>query len=144
MIGRCTFLLRGLAIAVTALAIWSLPTALRAQDDVKCVCDHYTFAIDPTVDCKVSVCYQLSPKGPTFCQTLGPGDAIKIPCPVFSAGIETCNGYVEIIPGNPLGSRCTQGYPIPGHCCVRACHTRDADGCPEILITPAICLGTPC
>lgn len=135
---------RILAVALAAIMLCTISTGLRAQDDARCVCDHYTFRIDPALTCKVDVCWQFSPDGPTFCRTIGPGDELRVPCPVWEAGFQTCTGFLAIISNSPVISICTNGVAIPGHCCVRACRGTDRQGCPTITIEPWICVGSPC
>jgi hypothetical protein len=140
MTTRCTAIIRAAAFLIVALALWSMPASMRAQDDVKCACDHYTVSIDPALTCKVTVCYQRSPDGPTICTVLGPGDKVKIPCPIFEVSIQLCNGSIVIIDNNPVTSRCTDIFHVERDCCARACRTVDADGCPlvQVLATPCV------
>lgn len=132
---------RASALLVLILAFFAIPSSTRAQAD--CRCDHYTIAVDSDVNCKVTVCYQFSPEGPTFCTVISPGTKGKIPCPVYEASIVTCDGSYVII-GRPVIGVCTPSLSVPGFCCVRACRGADANGCALVTISAASCLGRPC
>lgn len=142
MTSRCSFAVCMAVLLVGVLAMVGTPKTLQAQE--KCLCDHYTFIVDRDVTCKITVCWQFSEKGPQFCQTIGAGGELSVPCPVFSAGIQTCTGYYAIIDNSPAISICTPGLSIPGGCCVRGCRTTDAKGCPAIRISNADCPGPIC
>jgi hypothetical protein len=144
MTTRCTTIIRAAAFLVVVLALWAMPSSARAQADIKCACDHYTIQIDPALTCKITICYQLSPKGPTFCNTYGPGDELTIPCPVYEASVELCNGSIVIVNNNPVISRCTEIFHITRDCCARACRGTDEKGCPLIKITAAGCVNDLC
>jgi len=134
---------RASALLLLILAFFAIPSSTRAQQ-ADCRCDHTTIAVDANVNCKVTICYQFSPEGPTFCTTISPGTKGKIPCPVYEASITTCDGSYVIIGGGPVIAICTPSLSVPGSCCIKACRGTDANGCPLITISPASCLGHPC
>jgi hypothetical protein len=142
MTTRCNPLARASALLVLILALFAIPSSTRAQD--ACRCDATIIAVDANVNCKITVCYQLTPSGPTFCKTIEPGTKGKIPCPVWQASIVTCTGDYVIIDNNPVISICTPSLSVPGGCCIKACRGSDAAGCSVITISPAVCLVRPC
>ena len=142
MMTRRSFIPRAAALLLLTLALLGLPQMLRAQE--KCFCDHYTFRVDAGVGCKVAIAWTFSPKGPVFTQTLGPGDKYKIPCPVYEAYIETCQGSYTILPIDPAGRVCSPILTIVSGCCIQACYGIDREGCRTIDIKPAGCVNDIC
>ena len=142
MTARCTSIARAAALAVLILALFAIPSPTRAQPN--CRCDHTTIAVDADVNCPISICYQLSPRGPLLCISIAPGTRAAIPCPVYQASIVTCDGNYVIIDNNPVISLCTPVLRIPTLCCVRACRGIDPAGCGLITISPAPCISGPC
>lgn len=142
MTTRCTFL-RAAAFMLAVLALWAMPSDLRAQDD-RCVCDHYTVVVDPALACKVTVCIQRTPSGPTICQTYSPGDKFEIPCPVYEVSVQLCNGSIVLVPSPPVIARCTDIFHIERDCCARVCRGTDEKGCPVFEINAAACVNDVC
>jgi hypothetical protein len=142
MTTRCNPLARASALLVLILALFAIPSATRAQD--ACRCDFTTIAVDANVNCRVTICYQLSPSGPTICTVIAPGSRGRIPCPVYQASIITCNGSYIIIGGGPVISICTPVLHLAPDCCVRACRGTDAAGCSLITVSATPCPSDNC
>lgn len=144
MTTRCNSIIRA-AFLILALALWSIPSGTHAQP-APCACNYYTFSVDSTVNCSVTICWAVSQIGSIECRTIPPGGSLRIPCPLYEAYIRLCNGsFFTIIGTNPGGvSRCTEGIVVGTFCCVRACRTTDAQGCTEIRISPWSCAGADC
>lgn len=142
MISRCNPIARTAALLVLILALFAIPSASRAQQ--ACRCNHTTIAVDPDVNCHISICYQLSSQSPLLCVDVAPGTRFRIPCPVSQASIITCDGPYVIIDDNPVISVCTPILRIPGLCCVRACRSTDNAGCALITVSAAPCISGPC
>jgi hypothetical protein len=142
MTTRCNPLARASALLVLILALFAIPSSTRAQD--ACRCDYTTIAVESDVNCKVTICYQLSPDSRPICIVIEPGTKVRIPCPVYEADIVTCSGNYPVISNSPVIARCTPSLSVPGFCCVRACRGADVNGCPLVTISAASCLGRPC
>jgi hypothetical protein len=140
MTTRCNPIIRATVFLMFVLTLWSIPSGMSAQ----CACNYYTFTLDPTVTCDVTICWAVSPVGVLSCETIAPGQSLRIPCPVYEAYIRLCNGSLYTIIGNTPGARCTGGLVVAPFCCVRACWTVDGNNCPLIQITPWNCAGGGC
>jgi|GEM_PF-1948505 len=142
MTSRCNPIAFAAACLMFMMALWAMPAQVRAQ--APCACDHYTIRVDPSVSCKVQICWAVSPFGQRICQTVAPGGSVRIPCPVYQATITTCTGSYALISDTPWSSICTEGLSIPGGCCVRGCWGIDREGCPVITLAPWHCTGASC
>jgi hypothetical protein len=113
-----------------------------------CVCDHITIHVAADLHCDVLICYQLSPEGPTFCNTLAPGSSIQIPCPTYAIGIRLCNGSMYWLLANggslPGMGFCSGTLAFANDCCGRICRMPDANGCPVFTISAAPCVVASC
>jgi len=118
-----------LALAVIiAAGTFTTTATLHAQNGFLCNgCDHIT--IVNSGGCKVEICVS----GVLYqCYDVASGTTMKVSCALTtSIQIRDCAGNLhEVTPT-------CESLPIAPGCCVRACLTRDPDGCPVVSITPS-------
>ncbi len=126
-----------LAAALTALVVlFAGPGKAGAQ--ALCPCSNYILAVNSDLDCKVKLCWGVSPLGPITCNYYAPGTKLSIPC--FTGQVilvERCDGTTfDLL--DPSVARCTN-FKVTATCCARACISADAAGCLRFEIS-----GIPC
>src|SRR4051812_20133189 len=133
------------AIVMAAALLLTASSTTFAQA-APCVCSSIRIDVANNVGCAVTICYRVSPSGPTICVPVQPGSSLDIPCADWEDGcIQLCGGGCYAL-FNANASKCTPTLQVGPVCCVRACRVQSPDErCPHIEITPvAFCLGQPC
>ncbi|MEP7217285.1 MAG: hypothetical protein ABI876_00130 [Bacteroidota bacterium] len=143
MTTRCTFIARVLGL-LALLAVLFLAPATGSAQSVDCVngCDHFTVRVGHLA-CDVTLCYQLSPSGPTICTTLTPGSTTSIPCTGYQAWVNTCSGPYYLIPST-IAARCSRILKFAAGCCGQICNGPSTDRCTALDITSAPCSSDSC
>ncbi|MDB5036266.1 MAG: hypothetical protein JWQ98_3507 [Chlorobi bacterium] len=143
MTTRCTFSVRALALLALLAVLFLMPAAGRAQS-VDCVngCDHFTVKVG-RLACDLTLCYQLSPSGPTFCLNLAAGSTTRVPCTNYQAWINTCSGPYYLIPSTSA-ALCSPILKFAAGCCGQICNAPSTDHCTVLDITPAPCSSDAC
>jgi hypothetical protein len=134
------------AVLMAAALLLTASSATFAQG-APCVCSTIRIDVANNVACAVTICYRVSPLGPTICVPVQPGSSLDVPCADWQdACIQLCGGRCYPLFNPNATSKCTPTLQVGPVCCVRACRVQSPDElCPHIEITPvALCLGQPC
>ena len=122
------------AAALALLFISAFAPAARAQ---RCPCDHINVIVDAGVGCAI----ELHPAAP-LCRfapvIVTPGTTTQIACcDDMMLTIVACD-HSDPTFSLAAGATCFTRIPIQTGCCVNACSSIDANGCPQIIIRPGI------
>lgn len=140
MINALNQLVRPALLAAVVALVCCLATPASAQLK-PCVCDVVTASVDPDVPCSVTF-YAQAPLCRFAPVTVAPGTSGTIACcEDLKISLTDCQGNSYTF--EPGGPACFFGIPLAIGCCVDACITQDANGCPEIRVRRHIgkCLG---
>ena len=137
---RSTILARTAALLVMLAALFLAPAAQAQLVDCT-TCDHFTIGASSNLNCSVTICYTTG--AIDICQTVAPGQSIKIPCTASRVWTFTCSGIHTIYPSSST-ALCGPALKFEDGCCARICTVPSTDNCTRLEIQPLPCLTPGC
>ena len=99
----------------------------------KCNCRYITITVAKDVACKVNVVV-IYPTLPSPVVTVAPGTTVQVPC---EDGAEVTVVDCHFHKNQLDATGCVYNFPAETNCCIDACLTKDADGCPLLEVKAA-------